>query len=108
MNSEVCVRQTADGVILAVAAVPRSCRTEIIDIHQERCRIKIKAPPVDGEANTALIEVLAKAFGLPRKSVIQISGHKGKHKSFLLTGLNRDLVCEILEKILQEKSRARK
>lgn len=108
MNSEVCVRQTADGAILAVAAVPRSSRTEIVDIHQERCRIKIKAPPVDGEANAALIEVLAKAFGLPKKSVVQITGQKGKQKSFLLIGLNKETVCEILEEILQEKSRARK
>lgn len=106
MISEVCVRQTDDGVILAVAAVPRSSRTEIVDIHQERCRIKIKAPPVDGEANAALIEALAKTFGLPKKSVVQISGHKGKQKSFLLTGLNKEAVCQILEEILQVKSRA--
>lgn len=103
MISDVCVRQTSDGAILTVAAVPRSSRTEIVDIHQERCRIKVKAPPVDGEANAALIEILAKVFGLPKKSVVQISGHKGKQKSFLLTGLDKTTVCGILEEVLQGK-----
>jgi uncharacterized protein (TIGR00251 family) len=64
----------------------------------------VKAPPVDGEANQALAEALAKIFGLPKKSVTIVSGQKGKQKSFLLSGLAEEAACAVIDRILQEKS----
>lgn len=86
-----------------VLAVPRSSRTEIVDIQQERCRIKVKAPPVDGEANTALIEALARMFGIAKKSVILNKGQSGRQKSFLLSGLSKNEVCAVIDRIISEK-----
>jgi len=103
MSADVCIRQSNDGAVIMVLAVPRSSRTEVVDIHQERCRIKVKAPPVDGEANIAIAEALARIFGLPKKSVIMVSGHKGKQKSFLLSGLSKIDACAVIDRILQEK-----
>lgn len=103
MNAEACVRDTPDGALIMVLAVPRSSRTEIVDIQQERCRIKVKAPPVDGEANTALIGALAKIFGIPKKSVILSKGLSGRQKTFLLSGLSKIDVCAVIDRILAEK-----
>lgn len=90
-----------------VLAVPRSSRTEIVDIQQERCRIKVKAAPVDGEANAALIEALAKIFGLPKKSVIISKGLSGRQKSFLLSGLSKNEVCTVVDRIIAEKGKSK-
>ncbi len=103
MGAEACVKDSPQGALIMVLAIPRSSRTEIVDIQQERCRIKVKAPPVDGEANTALIEALAKIFGLPKKSVVQTRGQSGRQKTFLLSGRSRDEVCAIIDGILSEK-----
>ncbi len=103
MSAATCVRESPHGALISVQAVPRSSRTEIVDIQQERCRIKVKAPPVDGEANTALIDALARIFGLPKKSVVLVRGQGGKQKTFLLTGLSRDDVCAIIDRIISEK-----
>lgn len=103
MSADVCVRQTGDGAVIMVLAVPRASKTEVVDIHQERCRIRVKAPPVDGEANTAIAVALAKLFGLPKKSVSIVSGHKSKQKSFLLSGLGKPEACAVIDRILQEK-----
>lgn len=103
MQVQSCVKETPEGALLMVLAVPRSSKTEIVDIRQERCRIKVKAPPVDGEANLALIEALAKIFALPKKSVILNKGQTGKQKSFLLAGLSKEDVCAVIDRIINEK-----
>lgn len=72
---------------MTVQAVPRSSRTELVDIAEDRCRIRVKAPPVEGEANLALVAFLAKFFGIPKKNVSLHSGTRGKLKVFFLTGI---------------------
>ena len=82
-----CLKPAGKGVLLSLQAVPRSSRTEVVAIDGERCRIKVKAPPVDGEANLALIAFLAKAFHLPKSQVTLQSGSTGKQKNVLLAGI---------------------
>lgn len=100
-----CLKQTNDGVCFSVYAVPRSAKTEIVDLHEDRCRIKVKAPPVDGEANSALITAIAKIFRIPKKSVILDKGSRGKNKMFLLVGLDIAEANSILAGILSGKAR---
>ena len=83
------VKETPQGAVLMVMAAPRSSKTEIVEIQQDRVKIKVKAPPVDGEANSALVEYLSKIFKIPKKSVILEKGQTGKQKSFLLSGLGK-------------------
>lgn len=100
-----CLKQAETGVYLSVYAVPRSSKTEIVDLHEDRCKIRVKAPPVDGEANSALSEALAKIFRIPKKSVILDKGSKGKNKTFLLVGVNIAEANLILTEILSGKAR---
>lgn len=100
-----CLKKAENGIYLSVYAVVRSSRTEIVDLHQEKCRIKVKAPPVDGEANSALTEALAKFFRIPKKSVILEKGHKGKSKVFFLAGLGLEEAESLLQAIFAGKER---
>lgn len=102
---EDCVKETSEGCLLMVTAAPKSSRTEIVDIQQGRCKIKVKAPPVDGEANSALVEALSKIFRISKKSVILEKGRMGKQKSFLLIGLNKSQVCQRIQEVLSEKGK---
>jgi hypothetical protein len=43
-------------------------------------RIKIKAQPVDGEANEYLVKYLSEVFKVPRKNIEIISGFTNSHK----------------------------
>ena len=99
------VKETPQGAVLMVMAAPRSSKTEIVEIQQDRVKIKVKAPPVDGEANSALVEYLSKTFKIPKKSVILEKGQTGKQKSFLLVGLNQIQVCQTIEAILSGKGK---
>lgn len=99
------VRETPAGAVLMVMAAPRSSKTEIAEIQQDRVKIKVKAPPVDGEANSALVEYLSKIFKIPKKSVILEKGQTGKQKSFLLSRVSKTLVCQIIDAVLSEKGK---
>lgn len=44
--------------------------------------VRIAAPPIDGKANTAIREFLAKALGLPKSSVVLEKGDTSRIKTF--------------------------
>lgn len=45
-------------------------------------RVAVKAPPVDGKANAAVIAALAEHFGVPKAAVRLRVGAGGKRKIF--------------------------
>lgn len=47
-------------------------------------RVKVAAPPVEGKANVALREVLAKHFGLAKSQVVLAKGSTSRVKVFAL------------------------
>ncbi len=57
-----------------------SASKDAVNTEQPITRIYLKAPAVDGKANKALVEVLAKHFNVPSKSIEIIKGLKSRHK----------------------------
>lgn len=61
--------------------VKTSSRIEAVEKQADGSyRVAVNAPPVEGRANEAVIEVLARHFGVPKSSLRIVSGHKGKNK----------------------------
>jgi uncharacterized protein len=73
------VRNPSD-ITFVVHVVPRASRTEIIGKHGGALKVRLAAPPVDGEANAELIRLLAKSLNLPQNAVEIISGFNSKRK----------------------------
>jgi len=48
---------------------------------------RLKAPPVDGKANDALVEFLAAHYGVPKRSVRITSGLKSRLKRVTIEGI---------------------
>lgn len=87
--------------VLNVKVLPKSSRDEVIGMEEGICRVKIKAPPVDGKANKALIKVLADKFNLPKKKIEIISGWTSRFKRVRIHGLrSKDVVSLISRKSL--------
>lgn len=84
-------------VWLSVKVQPRSSRTEIAGLLGKELKIKVSAPPVDGAANEALTEFLAKKLGVARRAVQLIRGASAAHKVFCITGLGIGDVVARLE-----------
>lgn len=94
------LRETAEGVTIAVRAQPGAKKTAIAGIYGEgidaQLKVAVHAPPIEGRANEALIAFLAEHFSLPRRDVVLVSGALSRSKVFLLRGKRLAEVKEIL------------
>lgn len=86
------LRQTKDGVTLAVRAQPGARKTAIAGIYGEgvtgQLKIAVNAPPIEGRANDALMAFLAQTLDLPRSAITLVSGASSRSKVFLLRGIS--------------------
>lgn len=82
------IRATADGVAIDVLVTPRSSRARFGPGHGDRIKVAVTAPPVDGEANAAVIEVIARALGVGRAAVEVSAGHTSRRKTVTVRGLD--------------------
>jgi uncharacterized protein (TIGR00251 family) len=79
---------TAEGVQLDVHVQPRSSRSRLVGEHGGRLKVQLAAPPVDGEANRSLIELMARVLGVPRSQIAIASGQSGKRKLLRISGVS--------------------
>jgi uncharacterized protein (TIGR00251 family) len=87
-----------DGcVTFDVLVQPRASRAKLGPIHDGRLKVAVTAPPVDGEANAAVIEVLAKAIGVARGAVRVIAGTSSRRKSVQVDGVARAAIETLIE-----------
>jgi hypothetical protein len=77
---------TPRGVVISVRAAPRAGRSGIAGVRGGALLVKLAAAPVDGAANGELIEVLARALSLPKRSFSVISGERARDKRVLVEG----------------------
>lgn len=53
-------------------------------------KVRVRARPVEGEANAALIKLLAKALGVPKSAVTLARGGQSRTKMIAVAGLSED------------------
>ncbi|HAL91406.1 MAG TPA: hypothetical protein DCM68_00035 [Verrucomicrobia bacterium] len=79
---------TPAGAVLNLRIVPRASKNAIQGEHGDALKIRLCAPPVEGAANTALIEFLSDFFSLPRARIQLLSGQTSRNKRVLLSGVS--------------------
>ena len=81
-------RDVPGGVELDVLVQPRASRTRAVGEHGGRLKIQVAAPPVEGEANAALVEFLAGALGVRKSDVALVRGDSGRRKTVRIAGVS--------------------
>jgi len=81
------LREVPGAVVLEVVVQPRASRTRPVGEHGGRLKIQLAAPPVDGEANRALVEFLAEALGIRKGDVAIERGETGRRKTVRVAGV---------------------
>ena len=79
------------GARLAVRLAPRARRDRIEGLVRDSdgriaLKVAVSAPPVDGKANAALIELVAEALGVARSAVDLASGAGSRRKLLFVAG----------------------
>ena len=93
----------AGGIALAVRLTPKGGRDAIDGIEQMAdgravLKARVAAPPSEGEANDALIRLIAKALGVPPRDVALAAGATARVKRLTVAGEPARLISA-LEKL---------
>lgn len=75
---------------IRVYVAPRASANKVLGLHNGALKIALTAPPVEGAANKALVEFLAKVLGVPRSAVALLAGESSRHKVVSVAGVALD------------------
>jgi uncharacterized protein (TIGR00251 family) len=89
-------RRATQGLLLDLRVTPRASREgpdgiATRDDGRPVLGLRVRAAPTDGEANAAVIALVAKALRLPGRAVEIAAGASGRRKTLLLHGEPDDL-----------------
>jgi uncharacterized protein (TIGR00251 family) len=82
------IRDTADGILIAVKAVPGGSRDRVVGQLGDALKVKVAAPPEGGKANAAICQLLAKTLGVAKRDVTIESGPSQPNKQIAVTGID--------------------
>lgn len=80
-------RDEAGGAVLEILVQPRASRTRSFGELDGRLKVQLAAPPVDGEANAALVAFLAGALRVRKTDVSILRGETGRRKTIRVRGV---------------------
>lgn len=86
------ISSTSGGVLIDVRVVPRAGRAGVAGTRDGALLVRLHAAPVEGAANAELVEVLARALGVPKRAVSIVSGERGRLKRVRVDGVTVDSV----------------
>jgi len=75
-------------VRFAVRVQPRASRTAVEGLRDGALLVRLTAPPVEGEANDALVALLADRLNVPKSAVRILSGERGRTKRVAVRGVS--------------------
>jgi uncharacterized protein len=65
----------------------------------------VSAPPQDGRANGAVVELLASVLGVPARTISVVSGHGARDKLVEVAGIAPDEIDRRLEAVGRKEAR---
>jgi uncharacterized protein (TIGR00251 family) len=86
------------AVTLDILVQPRASRAKIGPMHDGRLKIAVTAPPVDGEANAAVIDAVARWLGVARRTVEVVTGASSRRKTVQVDGVT---AAELAQRIAE-------
>jgi uncharacterized protein len=93
-----CLKQTVEGILLFVEVQPRARKNEIRGIEEKTLRVRLTAPPVEGAANEECLRFLAKCLGVPYSRLQIVRGHRSRHKTLLVRGVDIEVLFDVLSR----------
>ena len=104
-------RSEASGLVLSVRLTPRSDREAIDGITQLAdgkavLQARVRAPPSDGQANAALVRLIAATLGVPQRDVSLVAGESARLKRVKVSGSAAGLAAALAKICTSPANRA--
>ncbi len=92
------IKETTGGCSFFLKVVPRSSRNQIMGVENGELKIKIMAPPVEGAANEAVVEFVARCLKISKSSLFVAKGERSRHKVIQVLEMGSRELLEKLKK----------
>jgi uncharacterized protein (TIGR00251 family) len=77
---------------LSFHVVPNAKENQLAGQHGNAIKVKLRARPIEGEANAALCKFLADKLGIPERSVVLERGRKSRDKIVRIDVLGEEAI----------------
>lgn len=81
-----CLRVAGADLLLALRVQPRASRGRVDGVESGRLRLRVAAPPVEGSANRAVLELLVEVLDVARSRLVLERGEHGRNKDVRIAG----------------------
>jgi uncharacterized protein len=81
-----------------VRVIPRAKKNELAGMRNGAVLLRVAAPPVEGAANDAVIELLSSLLHIPRKQIAIVGGDRGRRKRVAIAGLTAEQIADLLRR----------
>jgi uncharacterized protein (TIGR00251 family) len=93
MAIEKAIREIPGGIRLLVRAQPRASRSSVVGVIDDgrggiALKVAVAAPPVEGAANEAIVELFAAKLGVAKRAVTIAKGETGRNKQVDVIGID--------------------
>ncbi len=78
-----------DTAKITIRVTPRASASKVAGVKEGAVLVRVTAPPVEGKANKAVCEVIAKEVGVPKSRVSVIQGDTGRDKVVEIAGISQ-------------------
>lgn len=96
------IRSDNEGTLIDILVSPRASRAKLGPVHDDRLKVAVTAPPVDGAANAAVIELLARELGRPRRDLEVVGGASSRRKTVRVRGMTGEAVRKAIAHALPD------
>ncbi len=96
----IAVRPHAEGATLAVRAQPGARKNAVLGEQVGALKVAVTAPPEDGRANDAILELLRETFGWKRSQVELVGGLTNRNKVVLVRGVTAETLLALVSSVV--------
>jgi uncharacterized protein (TIGR00251 family) len=82
------ITEAGNAVRINIYVQPRASRTELVGLHGDAIKLRVAAPPVEGEANVEVARFLARTLGVANNAVQLVSGESARRKVVEVSGIS--------------------
>lgn len=93
---------------LTLRVQPRASASRIAGYEAGVWQVRVTAPPVEGEANEAVVELLAKCLGVRRGAIAIERGHTRRNKIVSVSGMSDEEADRRLQACAEETRSGRR